>query len=81
MKKLLTVLVVTVLANAAFAKVDPSQPMVTGRGNVAALPGRVLITNQTKSEPEADKAVQLTKFEVTGSLLRPTAKATLPAKR
>lgn len=79
MKKLLVLLVLPVLSTLAFAQVDPSKPMVTGKGNVtAALPGRVLVTNQTQTTPapapEADKTVQLTKFEVTGSLLRPAVK-------
>ncbi len=80
MKKLLVLLALPVLSTLTLAQVDPSKPMVTGKGNVAALPGRVLVTNQTKSAttPEADKTVELTKFEVTGSLLRPAAK---PAAR
>jgi len=84
MKKLLALLVVTALAGAAFAKVDPSQPMVTGKGNVAARPGQVMITNQTKTAAEKTdekKPMELTKFEVTGSLLRPAAKAAVQAAR
>ncbi len=83
MKKLLVLLAFPVLSVLAFAKVDPSQPMVTGKGNVAALPGRVLVTNQTQPAPAptADKAVELTKFEVTGSLLRLAAKPAAPARR
>lgn len=81
MKKLIVLLVLPALSTLAFAQVDTSKPMVTGKGNVAALPGRVLVTNQTASAPEADATVKLTKFEVTGSLLRPAAKPTAPAQR
>jgi hypothetical protein len=43
----------------------------------------VLVTNQTKTAtpPTAEKPVELTKFEVTGSLLRPAAKPVESAKR
>ena len=84
MKKLLVLLALPVLSTLAFAQVDTSKPMVTGKGNVAAsLPGRVLITNQTQTTPAptAEKPVELTKFEVTGSLLRPAAKSAESAKR
>ena len=81
MKKLIVLLVLPALSTLAFAQVDTSKPMVTGKGNVAALPGRVLVTNQTAPAPEADATVKLTKFEVTGSLLRPAAKPAVPAKR
>ena len=85
MKKLLVLLALLaflVLSTLAFAQVDTSKPMVTGKGNVAALPGRVLVTNQTKTAtpPTAEKPVELTKFEVTGSLLRPAAKSAESAK-
>ncbi len=86
MKKLLVLLALPVLSTLAFAQVDTSKPMVTGKGNVTAtLPGRVLITNQTQAKtatpPTAEKPVELTKFEVTGSLLRPAAKSAESAKR
>jgi hypothetical protein len=67
MKKLIVIIAGLALASAAFAQVDPSRPMVTGRGNVDRLPGKVLLTNQT-----ADKtgdSVKLEKYVVTGSLL------------
>jgi hypothetical protein len=52
MKKLLVLLALPVLSTLAFAQVDTSKPMVTGKGNVTAtLPGRVLVTNQTKTTP------------------------------
>jgi hypothetical protein len=86
MKKLLVLLALPVLSTLAFAQVDTSKPMVTGKGNVTAtLPGRVLITNQTQTKtttpPTAEKPVELTKFEVTGSLLRPAAKPAATASR
>ena len=84
MKKLLVLLALPVLSALAFAQVDTSKPMVTSKGNVTAtLPGRVLVTNQTKTTtpPTAEKPVELTKFEVTGSLLRPVARSAESAKR
>jgi hypothetical protein len=83
MKKLLVLLALPVLSTLAFAQVDTAKPMVTGKGNVTALPSRVLVTNQTKSAttPTADKPVELMKFEVTGSLLRPAAKPAATASR
>jgi len=43
--------------------------MLTGRGNVAVQPGRVIVTNQTKSNGE--QSIALERFRVTGSLLAP----------
>jgi len=84
MKKLLVLTVLTALTGAAFAKVDPSQPMVAGKGNVSARPGQVMITNQTKpaaGKTDENKPVELMKFEVAGSPLRPAAKAAVQPKR
>jgi hypothetical protein len=79
MKKHLVLLIGLALASTAFASVDPKRPMVTGRGNVDARPGQVIVTNQTK--PKAEEAVTLEKFEVTGSLIRPAAKKVVKPKR
>jgi hypothetical protein len=80
MNKLLLLLAAPALATAALAQVDPAKPMVTGRGNVDARPGAIIVTNQTKADdPKA--LVSLSKFVVTGSLLRPVEKAAPPAKR
>jgi hypothetical protein len=80
MKHVIRLVAALALAGAAFAQVNPQRPMVTGRGNVDARPGKVAITNQTAAPAAApaDDAVKLDKFEVTGSLL---PKAPAPAKR
>lgn len=73
MKTSLVTLAALALAGAAFATapVDPTRPMVTGRGNVAARPGKVIVTNQTAPEAaKADESIKLEKFVVTGSLLK-----------
>jgi hypothetical protein len=73
MKKLILTLAGLVIASVAFASVDPTRPMVTGRGNVSGRPGKVIATNQTQAK--ADETVRLEKFQVTGSLLKhPAAK-------
>lgn len=72
MKTLIIALAGLASAGAAFASVDPTRPMVTGRGNVSARPAQVIVTNQTTPAPAAkpsDDTVQLDKFQVTGSLL------------
>jgi hypothetical protein len=88
MKNVLITLAGLALAGAAFASVDPTQPMVTGRGNVSAKPATLIVTNQTSTTPvtpaPADKTpnddtVNLEKFQVTGSLL-PHATAPAPQK-
>jgi len=79
MKKKLAVIAGLALAGAAFAQVDTTRPMVTGRGNVDARPGRVIVTNQT-AQPASDDALKLEKFVVTGSLL-PHKAAKAPAKK
>jgi hypothetical protein len=77
MKKLIAILAGLALASAAWAKVDPTRPMVTGRGNVATSPQKVIVTNQTAPDASSDGVLKLDKFEVTGSLLpHATAKAT-----
>jgi hypothetical protein len=53
--------------------------MVTGRGNVDARPGKVIVTNQTKTDPK--ESVTLDKFEVTGSLIKRSAKPEAQPKR
>lgn len=74
MKKTLAVIIGLALAGAAFAKVDPTQPMLTGHGNVSGRPGRVIVAHQT-AEPSG-ATVHLEKFVVTGTLLKhPPAKA------
>ncbi len=78
------ILLTMALPAAAFAQVNPAQPMVTGRGNVGVRPAHVLIANQTA---KPDDSVQLDKFVVTGSLLKPAKPAkpvpasTVPARR
>ena len=69
MKKAYASLAVLALATAAFAKVDPARPMLTGHGNVTGRPGTLIITNQTAETAPSDPAIKLDKFEVTGSLL------------
>ena len=77
MKTLIITLAGLATAGAAFASVDPTQPMVTGRGNVAAKPATLIVTNQTAPAPaKADDTVTLDKFQVTGSLLPHAAVAT-----
>lgn len=71
------------MAGAAFAQVDPTRPMITGRGNVSARPEQVIVTNQTNPATPAkpaDDTVQLEKFQVTGSLL-PHAATAAPAPK
>jgi len=67
------------MTGAATAQVDPTRPMVTGRGNVAARPHKVIVTNQTATPPQAaaatnEQAQVLEKYVVTGSLIRKLAK-------
>jgi len=73
MKKLLITFAGLALAGAAFASVDPTRPMITGRGNVSAHPDQVIVTNQTsptdQTAPAPAEPVKLEKFQVTGSLL------------
>ncbi|MBI5771492.1 MAG: hypothetical protein HZA93_27200 [Verrucomicrobia bacterium] len=73
MNKLLATLAVLATAGTALAQVDPARPMVTGRGNVDARPGKVIVTNQTKTE--AKETLKLERFEVTGSLIKKPAPA------
>jgi hypothetical protein len=84
MKNVLITLAGLALAGAAFASVDPTQPMVTGHGNVATKPATLIVTNQTSPTPatpaKADDTVSLEKFQVTGSLL-PHAAVTAPAPK
>ena len=73
MKTLMIALAGLATAGAAFAQVDTSRPMLTGRGNVSTRPEQVIVTNQTSPAPadkaKADDTVKLDKFQVTGSLL------------
>jgi hypothetical protein len=78
MNKLVALLAVLATSSAALAQVDPTRPMVTGRGNVDARPGKVIVTNQTKTD--AKESVTLDKFEVTGSLIKRDAKPARPPK-
>ena len=87
MKTLIITLAGLATAGAAFAAVDPTQPMVTGRGNVSARPAQLIVTNQTSTtaptatpdKAKADETISLEKFQVTGSLL-PHAAAPAPKK-
>ncbi len=67
MKKTYVSLAVLASASAAFAAVDPARPMLTGHGNVTGQPDKQIVTNQTAGQ--ADDAIKLEKFVVTGSLL------------
>jgi hypothetical protein len=82
MKTLIIALAGLASAGAAFASVDPTRPMLTGRGNVTARPAQVIVTNQTSPATPAkpDDTVQLDKFQVTGSLL-PHAATAAPAPK
>lgn len=71
MKKILISVVGLAVAGAALANVNPTQPMVTGRGNVEARPAKVIVTNQTADK--SDETVRLEKYVVTGSLIKPSA--------
>jgi hypothetical protein len=74
MKKLLITFAGLALAGAALASVDPTRPMITGRGNVSAHPDQVIVTNQTsptdQTTPASADTVKLEKFQVTGSLMK-----------
>jgi hypothetical protein len=71
MKTLIITLAGLAMAGAALAQVDPTRPMLTGRGNVSTRPAQLIVTNQTSPAipAKADQPVQLDKFQVTGSLL------------
>ncbi len=74
MKTALATIAGLALAGSALAGVDPTRPMVTGRGNVTAQPQKVLVTNQTAPAAQAapaapDDTMTLEKFVVTGSLI------------
>ena len=73
MKTLLVTFAGLAMAGAAFAQVDPTRPMLTGRGNVSTRPAQLIVTNQTSPATPApaatDDTVKLEKFNVTGSLL------------
>jgi hypothetical protein len=78
MKKILATIAGLAFVSAAWAaSVDPTLPMVTGRGNVSARPVPVVVTHQTAAStpaPTPDETLQLQKFVVTGSLIREPAK-------
>jgi ribosomal protein L21 len=67
MKTMIAFLAGLALAGAAVAEVNPTRPMLTGRGNVAVSRGQVIVTNQTASA--ADDTIKLDNLVVTGSLL------------
>lgn len=71
MNKVFLLAVVLILPTAAFARIDPTRPMLTGRGNIDARPHRVIVANQVAPDT-GDDIVVLDKFVVTGSLIRPT---------
>jgi hypothetical protein len=77
MKNILATIAALALAGAALAQVDPTQPMVTGHGNVSGRPGRIIPTYQTAKSGES---VQLQKFIVTGSLMKQPAAKAVPGK-
>lgn len=79
-KQLIATLAGLAIAGAAFASVDPSRPMVTGRGNVDARPGQLIVTNQTAAK-DKDDPVKLEKFEVTGSLIKNAKSAKKTSRR
>jgi len=72
MKKLFVTIAGLALAGAALAQVNPTRPMVTGRGNVNSRPGTIIVTNQTAAK--SAETVKLENFVVTGSLLPKPAK-------
>ena len=74
MKKLLVAIAMLATAGAAMAQVNPTRPMVTGRGNVISRPGKVIVTNQTG--PKVEEPQRLEKFMVPGSLLPKAAPET-----
>lgn len=75
MKNKILLLAGLALAGTAFAQVNPAQPMMTGKGNVAVRPVQVIVTNQTApaAKPD-DPTMNLDKLVVTGSLLKHPAK-------
>ncbi|MGA2018649.1 MAG: hypothetical protein ABSH26_17040 [Opitutaceae bacterium] len=80
MKTLLVAIAGLATAGAALAQVDTTRPMVTGHGNVAARPQKVIVTNQTPTASQvaatsSDQTLTLEKFVVTGSLIQRPAKA------
>jgi len=83
MKNTIVLIAGLALACAAAAQVDPTRPMLTGRGNVNARPDKSIVTNATSDTTttppaaKSDQPVELVRFEVTGSLL-PHAPAKTP---
>lgn len=73
MKKTLLTIAGIILAGAVLAQVDPTRPMMTGRGNVAARPQKAITTNQTATNSK-DQPLVLEKLVVTGSLIPMPAK-------
>jgi len=82
MKKLIVIIAGLALASAAAAQVDPTRPMLTGRGNVNARPVNLIVTNETPANApiatttttttttaKSDDTVEMSRFQVTGSLL------------
>jgi hypothetical protein len=70
MKRVLILIAALALSAAAFARIDPTRPMLTGRGNIDARPQRAIVANQVAGEL-GDDVVVLDKLVVTGSLIRP----------
>jgi hypothetical protein len=76
MKTSLITLAGLAIASAAFADVDPSNPMIIGFGNTRSRPGAVVMTNQTApATPIPGEPTTLDKFFVTGSLIGRAPKA------
>ena len=68
MKNILAFIAGLALAGAAIAQVNPSQPMLTGHGNVNGRPGKIMVVHQTAGQ--SGETVRLDKFVVTGSLMK-----------
>jgi len=73
MKKNIVIFAGLAIASAAFAQVNPTRPMVTGRGNVDVRPARTIKTNQTATAAPADETIALDKLVVTGSIMKKPA--------
>ena len=78
MKNILAIIAGLALTGAAFAQVNPRQPMLTGHGNVNGRPGKIIVTHQTAGQ--SGETVQLEKFVVTGSLMKHPAPTVVRGK-
>lgn len=80
MKNTIVLLAGLALAGTAFGQVSPTQPMVTGRGNVDQRPSKVIVANQTVADHGAQaQADTINRIIAASSVIKkPAAK---PAKR